>query len=204
MKKIIKSLTMLCLALVLCVPMFMLAGCTKNYTITISIEAGKGTVYKKVLEDKDQKPLVGKNTVKGGEKFEYLVSPSSGYEIEKVVVNGEEVEITNVGGTYFYIKEVDKNYTIEVYFKEEVYTVTFQCSDGTELFLQKNYKYGSTIDFNAKEFGGNNNDFWYVIDSENRSVSIKESHNNRLTVGRDLTIRTSKTKAELEAFINTL
>lgn len=204
MKKFIKSLTMLCFALVLCVPMFMLAGCTKNYTITISVEAGNGTVYKKVLEDKDKKNLVGKNTVRGGEKFEYLVSPSSGYEIEKVVVNGEEVEITNVGGTYFYIKEVDKNYTIEVYFKEKIYTVTFQCSDGNELFLQKNYKFNSIIDFNAKEFGGNNNDFWCVIDSNNHSVSIKESHNNKLAVGRDLIIKTSKTKAELDAIIAAL
>lgn len=203
MKKFIKSLTMLCFALVLCVPMFMLAGCTKNYTITVSVEAGKGFVYK-AKEDNGQKNLLGKNTVKGGEKFEYFVSPATGYEIDKIVVNGEEIEVTDTLKIYPYIEKVDKNYIIEVYFKEMICTVTFQCSDGNELFLQKNYKYGSTIDFNAKEFGGNNNDFWCVIDSNNHSVSIKESHNNRLTVGRDLIIKTSKTKAELDAIIAAL
>lgn len=203
MKKFIKSLTMLCFALVLCVPMFMLAGCTKNYTITISVEAGKGFVYK-AKEDNGQENLLGKNTVRGGEKFEYFVSPATGYEIDKIVVNGEEIEVTDTLKIYPYIEKVDKNYIIEVYFKEKIYTVTFQCSDGNELFLQKNYKFNSIIDFNAKEFGGNNNDFWYVIDSENHNISIKESHNNRLTVGRDLTIRTSKTKAELEAIIAAL
>ena len=203
MKKFIKSLTMLCLALVLCVPMFMLAGCTKNYTITFSVEAGKGFVYK-AKEDNGQENLLGKNTVKGGEKFEYLVSPSSGYEIDKIVVNGEEIEVTDTLKIYPYIEKVDKNYIIEVYFKEMICTVTFQCSDGNELFLQKNYKYGSTINFNAKEFGGNNNDFWCVIDSNNHSVSIKERYNNSLTVGRDLIIKTSKTKAELDAIIAAL
>lgn len=203
MKKFIKSLTMLCFALVLCVPMFMLAGCTKNYTITVSVEAGKGFVYK-AKEDNGQKNLLGKNTVKGGEKFEYFVYPATGYEIDKIVVNGEEIEVTDTLKIYPYIEKVDKNYIIEVYFKEMICTVTFQCSDGNELFLQKNYKFNSIIDFNAKEFGGNNNDFWYVIDSENHNISIKESHNNRLTVGRDLTIRTSKTKAELDAIIAAL
>lgn len=203
MKKIIKSLTMLCFALVLCVPMFMLAGCTKNYTITVSVEAGKGSVYK-AKEDNGQENLLGKNTVRGGEKFEYYVVPATGYEIDKVVVDGEEVEITNITGTYFYIEEVDKNHTIQAYFKEKIYTVTFQCSDGNELFLQKNYKFNSIIDFNAKEFGGNNNDFWYVVNSKNVQISIKTEYNNRISVSGALTIKTSKTKAELDAIIAAL
>ena len=203
MKKFIKSLTMLCFALVLCVPMFMLAGCTKNYTITISVEAGKGSVYK-AKEDNGQENLLGKNTVRGGEKFEYYVVPATGYEIDKVVVDGEEVEITNISGTYFYIEKVDKNHTIQAYFKEKIYTVTFQCSDGNELFLQKNYKFNSIIDFNAKEFGGNNNDFWYVVNSKNEQISIKTKYNNRISVSGALTIKTSKTKAELDAIIAAL
>lgn len=201
MKKFIKSLTMLCFAIVLCVPMLVFAGCTKNYTINVSVKAGEGNVYKKVLEDKDQKNYVGKNTVKGGEKFEYYVVPSTGYEIEKVVVNGEEANVTNVAGTYFYIDKVDQNYTIEVYFKEKMFTVTFQCSDGAEFYLQKNYKFGTYIDFNDNEFGGNNNNFWYVLDSSNNKKSISAEHNNRLFVGGDMIIKTSKTLAELNSAI---
>lgn len=203
MKKFIKSLTMLCFALVLCVPMFMLAGCTKNYTITFSVEAGKGFVYK-AKEDNGQENLLGKNTVRGGEKFEYFVSPATGYEIDKIVVNGEEIEVTDTLKIYPYIEKVDKNYIIEVYFKEMICTVTFQCSDGNELFLQKNYKFNSIIDFNAKEFGGNNNDFWYVVNSKNEQMSIKTKYNNRISVSGALTIKTSKTKAELDAIIAAL
>lgn len=203
MKKFIKSLTMLCFALVLCVPMFMLAGCTKNYTITISVEAGKGSVYK-AKEDNGQENLLGKNTVKGGEKFEYYVVPATGYEIEKVVVDGEEVEITNDSGTYFYIEEVDKNHIIQAYFREKNYTITFQCSDGNEFFLQKNCKFNSTIDLNAKEFGGNDNDFWYVINSKNERETIRTKYNNKIYVSGALTIKTSKTKAELDAIIAAL
>lgn len=201
MKKFIKSLTMLCFAIVLCVPMLVFAGCTKNYTINVSVKAGEGNVYKKVLEDKDQKNYVGKNTVKGGEKFEYNVAPAYGYEIDKVVVNGEEEAVTNSAGTYFYINEVDKNYEIEVYFKVKKFTVTFSCSDGAEFYMQRNYDYGTYVDLSATEFGGSGNDFWYVIDSKNNRESISELYNNKLYVGGDLVVKTSKTLAELNAAI---
>ena len=68
MKKLFKSLSVICLALVLLCPLA-LVGCSKNYTINIQIVENEdgGAVY---LKNVNSISAVGNNTVKEGEKFE--------------------------------------------------------------------------------------------------------------------------------------
>lgn len=63
------------------------------------------------------------------ESFTVTYSPFAGYEVEKVLVNGTEVE---ANGTYE-ITSVNTDYTIEIFFRIMSYTVTFVDYDGTIL-----------------------------------------------------------------------
>ncbi len=63
------------------------------------------------------------------ESFTVTYSPFAGYEVEKVLVNGTEVE---ANGTYE-ITSVNTDYSIEIIFRIMSYTVTFVDYDGTIL-----------------------------------------------------------------------
>lgn len=199
MKKFIKSISFLCLALVMLVPMFALAGCSKKWTVTVSIEAGQGVVMKKVKVDTDAKSYVGKNTVEEGSKFEYLVSPATGYEIEKILVNNEEIDILDKDGFYPCIESVEKNITIKVYFKVKKVQVIFACNNGNDIIKATRLDYGSTINLNDAKFGGENNDFWfYLVGTGSIFMSAKDEFENVLSVPElTLTIVSSKTRDEL-------
>lgn len=194
MKKFIKSLSMICLALVMLVPAFALAGCSKKYTINVSIEAGDGVVLKQSLVDTESKNYVGKNTVEEGSKFEYFVKPATGYEIDKIVVNGTEIEITNKAGFYPVIEKVEKNYTIKVYFKIKKVTVKFACNGGLDTIATVKYDANAQINLGAEMFGGEDNGLWYARVDGSSAVSLS---NNVTLSGVDVTIYTIKTREEL-------
>ncbi len=199
MKKFIKSISFLCLALVMIVPMFALAGCSKKWTVRVSIESGQGVVMKKVKTDADAESYVGKNTVEEGSKFEYLVSPATGYEIDKILVNDEEIEILNKEGFYPVIESVEKNYTIKVYFKVKKVQVIFACNNGNDIIKTATLDYGTVINLNDAKYGGENNDLWFVLIGDSVTpYQAKLQFSNVLSVPElTLKIVSSKTREEL-------
>lgn len=208
MKKIIKSLSLFCLMIAMCIPVLCLAGCAKNYTITISIAGGEGSVFKTQSESVS---VVGKNTVKGGTLFEYFVSPKKHYEIDKIVVDGEEIEVTNTDDVYLYFDKVDANHTVEVSFKAQSYAVTLLCKkdgeEGHEVYKTLILTYGTNLDLGQNEYGGANNELWYImkpVDGTLSPVKVKADSNNVVFVNGTMQIMTDKTRAELTAIIEAL
>ena len=173
MKRILKSLSVVCLLMVLVLPLA-LVGCAKNYTITIQIvnsDLNSGTVY---LKDVNGTPVVGATAVESGEKFEYFVKPVDGYEIKEVLVDGEAQEGYNVNGAYFYLEKVNKNHTIKVSFVRKEFTVTFYYigAGGANAVLRTvPVKYGDFIDLNTAEYGGVDNRLWFVKEG-NKQVYV--------------------------------
>ena len=208
MKKIIKSLSLFCLMIAMCIPVLCLAGCAKNYTITISIAGGEGSVFKTQSESVS---VVGKNTVKGDTLFEYFVKPAKHYEIDKIVVDGEEIEVTNTDGVYLYFDKVDANHNVEVSFKAESYAVDLLCKkngeEGYEVYKPLILTYGTNLDLGQNELGGANNELWYImktVDGTLSQVSVKAESNNVVFVNGTMQIMTDKTRAELTAIIEAL
>lgn len=204
MKKFVKALSMFCLSLLMIVPVVAVAGCSKKYTISISIE-GKGIVCKQGVLGADDKMvnLVGDNAVDGGSKLEYRVSPDEGYEIDKIIVDNQETTLTaenKTDGVVLFFEDIDANHTVEVVFKKRTFTITLKCSSGTEIFKTISKEYLSVIDLNANEYGGDGNDFWYIINSSGLQISAT-TEDNRLTIRKDLEIITDKTVDELNAII---
>ncbi len=208
MKKIIKSLSLFCLMIAMCIPVLCLAGCAKNYTITISIAGGEGSVFKTQSESVS---VVGKNTVKGDTLFEYFVKPAKHYEIDKIVVDGEEIEVTNTDGVYLYFDKVDANHNVEVSFKAESYAVALLCKkdgeEGYEVYKTLILTYGTNLDLGQNEYGGANNELWYTMKTVNGTLSpvkVKADSNNVVFVNGTMQIMTDKTRAELTAIIEAL
>lgn len=160
MKKVIKSLSIICLALLMICPLA-LVGCSKIYIITIEASAG-GNVYKKDYEGITVK---GSNEVEKGEKFEYYVKANTGYEIESITIDGSlYTESYDKNQTYLSFENVDKDHSVTIVFKALPRTIILMCKNdsnsnyiqfGDPLTLNK----GETIDFN--NYGGVGNKNWY-------------------------------------------
>lgn len=208
MKKFIKSLSLFCLMIAMCIPALCLAGCAKNYTITISIAGGEGNVF---LKGSESVPVVGKNTVKEGSLFEYCVSPATGFEIDKIVVDGEEIEVTDKKRFYPYFDKVNANHTVEVSFKAESYAVALLCKkDGEEeyeVYDELTLTYGTKLDLGQNKYGGANNELWYImkdIGGVYTKEYTKDVDNNVVFINGAKQIMTDKTRAELTAIIEAL
>jgi len=212
MKKLFKSLSVICLALVLLCPLA-LVGCDRNYTVKIEIVQNEkgGFVY---LKDVNGIPVTGENAVTEGEKFEYYVVPKTGYRISKVVIDGVEQTGYDDSGAYFFIEKVKKNCNVKVYFEAKKYTVTLNCKAEGGVFVA--YKtvdvsYGSSLNLNEDIYGGEANKLWYVIDNnkntylynglEDVSKDIPEGFedSNLLFVYGNINVYCDKTASELEA-----
>lgn len=205
MKKFIKSLSIFCLMIAVCLPVLCLAGCSKNYTISISIVSGKGSVLQTQSESKS---VVGKNTVKGDTKFEYLVKPAKHYEIDKIVVDGEEIEVTDKSGVYLYFDKVDADHSVDVTFKEQSYAVSLLCKksgeEGFEVFKTLILAYGTNLNLGVNEYGGENNNLWYIMKTVDGVLSpvYTTETGNVVYVNGSMQIFTNKTRAELEEIIS--
>ena len=218
MKKLFKSILSLSVAFVLVLPLLLLAGCSKKYTITVSINAGEGSVLlKQVSTDAgSSKSVVGKNSVAEGEKFEFLITPNTGYQIKSIKEDGVLVEGDyDKAGTYRSFANVKANHKVEVEFEKVEYTVTFMCKNGSdewETYTTVNVKYDEAINLNAAEFGGENNNNWYKTvngnvvylynDNADPTASVPAYYtadSNTLVVKQNWTIYTNKTAAEIPA-----
>jgi len=168
MKKFFKSLSVICLALLIICPLA-LVGCDKNYTINISIASGceeYGEVYKKGSESQK---VLGKNAVDKGDKFEYHIAPDSGYEISKIVIDGKEfTEAYDKNGAYLSFENIKKNHSVVITFIAKKYTVEFHCKvsagvyakyDGLDALLVNR---DAEINLNENKYGGQNNTLWFM------------------------------------------
>ena len=145
MKKFLKGLSVVCLALILLCPLA-LVGCDRNYTINIQVVEGKGYVY---LKDVEGHSVVGNNVVESNTKFEYRITPIKGYKISKILKDGEEVTNFDVYGFYDYFDDVNKNHNVKVYFEKDTYAVNFYCiaaGNVYQLFKTINVKYEGNIE----------------------------------------------------------
>lgn len=216
MKKFLKCLSIMCLALVMFLPI-MLAGCAKNYTITIEVENNVGgSVY---LKGADGKLVVGRNTVKQGEKFEYFVKPDTGYVISKITQDGEELEKNyDKDGAYLAIDEVTKNSSIVVTFARREWVVTFECFDDGEYktYTTKKVMHQSVLDLTNDPLNVEGA-HWYVVLSNGRKQYLENGKNDladddshipegfipyTIFIGSNKTIRTDLSSSELESLIN--
>ena len=212
---------MICLVLIMLCPLA-LVGCDKNYTITISVEGGgSGAVLLKNVENIS---VVGKNAVKEGEKFEYVIKPANGYEIGEIKIDGVIQTGYDKNDTGFAFEDIKDDHTVVVKFVAKRYEVSFYCLTeigGTEYEVYKTpltIAYGQELNLNESEFGGEIA-LWYERDEKTSkrtycyngsSVStddIKEeyqSKSNILYIRKDKKLFCDKTALELESMLVTL
>jgi len=218
MKKFFKSLTMICFALLLVLPLA-LVGCGRNYTIDIKIKEGEGFVYLKAVNGD---PIIGKNAVDKGDKFEYFIKPNNGYEISKIEIDGEEYDKSyQKTGAYLFFDNVKANHVVEVSFVITQRTVEFYCWSDTlgdyELYNSIDVNYGSIVDLNQDSYGGEDNVLWFVEDTTSGSVTYKYLYNgsddptdsvpanfesNKIYVRANWKVFTTKTSAELDSILD--
>lgn len=190
-----------------------LVGCSKNYTVNIEVSTAGGSVF---LKDEDGKVIIGRNTIKKGEKFEFFVKPVNGYQIENVVIDGEEQPHNyDVDGAYFNIEKVDKNQTVEVSFTAKYWTVTFEYLDGGiyKPYATRKVKHQSALDLSNDELkidGAH----WYAVLSGNKKYYLEngeDSYEKKPTlngfipyvffISRDIEIRTDLSLEQLTALL---
>ena len=125
MKKFIKSLSLICLAILMVCPL-MLAGCSKNFTVKVEmVGGGTSQILSHATEGVN---VVGKNTVKEGSKFEIAIKPAEGYIISEIYIDNEEYTETYVNtGCEIYLDDIKADHTIKVVFDVVNRYVLFQC-----------------------------------------------------------------------------
>jgi len=215
MKKFIKTISTICLVLLMAVPMMLLAGCSKNYTIEIIVDGGNGGVFK----HKTEVSVIGKNTVEGDEKFEYSISPYTGNEIESIFIDGVKQEVTSPSGMWLYFDNITENHTVVVKFKPIECTVLFMCRNDADTdyieFKRISVNYNANIHNYIEQYGGANNKLWYTLSGEDKIYTYNGSKNlndplpsdsvaNTFYIGSvgTTTLYTDMTKTQLEALIS--
>lgn len=94
----------------------------KTYTITPTVSGGNGTITPSTPQ-----------TITHGNNATFTFAPNTGYEIDKVLVDGLPVVVS---GTSYTIQKVDKDATITVSYKKKTYTVQFLNDDSSVLKTQ--------------------------------------------------------------------
>ena len=172
MKSFLKSILCLTLICLMFVPLFMFSGCTRNYTISVNIIGGEGDVLLKQtsMVAGTSKSVVGNNVVSQGEKFEFLISPKTGWQIKSIKEDDVAVsEEYDRSGAYRCFVEVKASHKVEIEFEKVEYTITFKCKDGENFvdYTVLTKQYNDEIDLNGEVFGGQNNKNWYkIVNSE--------------------------------------
>lgn len=201
MKKVIKGISLVCLAFLMVCPL-MLVGCAKKYTIDISVNnKAFGDVYK--VNVSTSQTLIGKNTVEEGKKFEYFVSAHDGYEIESIVIDGVPYANSyDKQGTRLYFADVKGDHTVEVTFKAIQRVVTFYCEnatgDGFVEYKVINVDNGAVLDLAEQVVVENT--YWYIMSGANKKylnngvendyeADLAEGHAvNKIIVNADMNI----------------
>ncbi len=150
MKKFKYIISSLLVAFVLCVP-FIVVGCAKYGTVTISIASGKGNVVKTNSVTSVSKSLIGENDVELGTDFSFTVTPQTHYQIKYVKVNGEYI---------YHITEKTDLYTPDEH-GEIRPCITINKKTTIEVAFETVPYYTATIYYNASEEEGSQN--WALL-----------------------------------------
>lgn len=176
MKKVIKSLSIICLALVLVCPVFFV-GCARHYTINVSVvNTEGGNVYK---PNQEAQILEGDFPVEKGSTFKYSVVPNEGYVIAEILIDGKPLpkeEYSETGAT-LNIDNVKSNHTIKVTFDG---TQTIVLKVNNEEFETLQIKKNGILDLSGDKYSGY---YWYYYNDNNDRVYI---HNGQSEVGLGL------------------
>ena len=103
MKKFLKVFTSLCLVVVVACAV-LLSGCAKKFNVNVAATEG-GNVYKVGSESVS---LKGDNEVEEGKNFRIAISADDGYYIEKVTLNGKNVDIAGWSSHTYHIYVLPK------------------------------------------------------------------------------------------------
>lgn len=221
MKKIIKAISLVCLAFLLVCPVF-LTGCTKNLTLNFQVEGKGGSFYKfsNSTEEMTGEPLSGDILIKEGSNFEYRIKPDNGYKIKELVIDGEVVTLSEqkkVEGVIRALENIQENHSIKVSFEAREWTVNFVCAkdDNEEHFSYKTVLNNTAINVGTNEFGGEDNNYWYVLvggkkvylfngqDDLSKPLATDWAE-NQIIINSDRTIYCTLSMAELETIISGL
>lgn len=222
MKKIIKAISLVCLAFLLVCPVF-LTGCAKNLTLNFQVEGKGGSFYKfsNSTEEMTGEPISGDVLIKEGSNFEYRVKPDSGYKIKELIIDGEVVSLSDdkkVEGVIRAFENINQNHTIKVSFEAREWNVTFVCAkEGSEpeFFKLKSVLNNTAINVGTNEFGGQDNNYWYVFVGAKKTYLVNGQEElerplatdwveNQIIINSDRTIFCTLSKAELQQKIDEL
>lgn len=208
MKKVKYLFSALIILLLVCVPTLMFVGCKKHYTVAISVAEGNGDVFE-VDKLKGKKSLLGNNDVEEDTTFNYSVTPSSGYKIKYIKVDGEEIEFeisSDTGDSGYGISrpslgKVRANHTIIVAFEKREYSLTFAYGGDEFNVLQHNgqvYSLSALYETRLNQIVANIGLGEFIYDDIESGVSAITG-NERLST--DMLLITTKTEQELKEFL---
>ena len=219
MKKILKSISLMCLALLLICPVF-LTGCSKNLTLNFTVEGVGGSFYKfsDSTDEMTGKSISGETVIKEGSTFEYSVIPDYGYLIKELFVDGEVVQLSDrekEEGTVRNLSNIKANHEVKATFELREWSVKFVCVGNgltnPELFVLKKVLHNTAINVGTNEFGGADNAFWYTI-KQNGDIEFSingqddpekalaaDWQKNQIIINSDRVVYCNLTLAQLQA-----
>ena len=110
-----QEVTISCEGLETSIPVFV---AEKEYKVTVKVNGEGGTVSRK------------DGIVKGNETFTFTATPKAGYEFDSVKANGQAETSFDKETNKVTVSNVQSDVTIEVYFKQTLYTVTVKFDGG--------------------------------------------------------------------------
>ena len=212
MKKSFKSFALVFLLAIVAV-MPLLAGCSKTFTVDVSITGGNQNGG--YVTHNSGYSVYGKNAIDEGENFVFTISSKGGYYISDIKVDGVSlVKDYNIYNYEFSLSNVRKDTSVEVTFEKDSFVVELFCTKestpgfdaGFEAEPYKLYSvlYGDTFK-GLLEFGVSTNVFFYYNADTNAPVYINTLQGiNIWTTGKHgsaFVIYTNKTAAELDALL---
>lgn len=209
MKKLKYILSAFVIMMAALVPALMLVGCKKHYTVTVTIGegVGHGNVYK-VDALKERVSLLGKNDLEEGSKFDYSVTPFTGYKIKYIKVDGTEIDFdisTDTGDEGYGISrpslKVKSNHTIEVGFEKREFELTFAYDGQESHVLEHNgqiFKLSGKYETPLNQILLNIADGGFTYDDEECGIVAIDGTEH---ISANMLLVTSKTEQELKEFL---
>ncbi len=208
MKNLKYILSAFVIVIALSLPIF-LTGCTKHYTVSVSINGVGGSVVKVDSLTHIKKDLVGDNDVEEGSNFEYAVAPNNHYHIKSIIVDGEPINFSldEYGIARPILTDIKANHTIVVEFEPNTYTISYyyksgEDEEGNPLYTQfkvDNKVYYTSIEYKQTITIDGIKDFGLVWD--NNGTLEKFPTSDTFTIHKNYQLYTDKTEAALKALL---
>lgn len=204
MKKFKYIILSLVFCLALC-PLFTLVGCTKQFTINITIAEGLGSVKRvnSLTHISSAEDLVGENEVKEGENFEYAVAPVEHYHIKYIKVDGKNIEFTvdKDGIARPVFLNIKGNHSVVIGFERNTYSITYYYYDGADYkpLMAGESIYKTSVVYESNVSIAGIKDFGFTRDKEGTIQFTPTS--DTFFVNSDTTLYTTKSLEELKTLL---